>query len=593
MTGKAMLPEMKMGLTPVNGNTGWLLGNIEQYGTGNKDKDRIPAVLVRDGDKMFRAVTELKNKDGSTRSGEEVPDAYAAKVMAGEDYAGAIERNGKMYSLASKSIKDDSGKVIGALTARIGAEESMSALKKELKALKIGDTGYVYIIALPQGDNKEIKVVMHPNPKLEGKTVSEIEDNAAKDIFTKLAGQKTGEMLYDWLDSEGQSKQKLIVFKENQDLHWVVAAGSFVDEFTKTSTDIRNKSVVGGLVILIVLVATAYLVITFQLAPIRGIVSAISDFGKGDLTVRVSGKQNSDNEIDVIANSSAEMFGNIGSLVSAIKESSTQLKSATDGSARASKQVHQAAEDQAAQTESITAATEQLSVSISSVAEQAGLVRDLATRTVSEVNEGKVVVLNAIKQMRAIGEQISETNVEVRALGSKSSEIGMAVSSIKEIAEQTNLLALNAAIEAARAGEQGRGFAVVADEVRKLAEQSSKAASNIGNILNSVTSGVTNVQESIKEAVAGADAGAKASVQAEAALEKVSVVAEQILQAASEVDNSTREQSATAQNIARSIERMAQSTEETSAAAQTSSNTAGDLASIANKLDNEVSRFKI
>lgn len=601
MTGQKELPEMKMGLTPVNANTVWLDGNIDQHSPKiiEKDKegkekevpDREPAILIRDGDKMYRGVTKLKNKDGSTRSGEEVTDAYAKKVMAGEDYAGSLERGGKMYSLASKPLRDEAGKVFGALTARVSAEASIAQLKEQLAKHVIGKTGYVYIIQLPSGDNKDIKIIMHP--KLAGKTVSDLNDDRAKAVFAEMETKRNGNMVYDWPDADGKLRQKLVVFKEIPEINWVVAAGSYVDEFTESSTKLSGMLIVMLSIFGFVLLGAIYLVVNATLKPIGGIQGAIERFGTGDLTARIKSMPGSKNELDAIGTSFSSAVGNVSTLAQAIKSTSTRLQGATDASARASEQVHQAATEQSAQTEAITASTEELTVSIRGVAEQAGIVRNLATSTVNEVESGKLVIQHTINQMRSLEKQVADTEHEVKELGAKSFEIGQAVSTIKEIADQTNLLALNAAIEAARAGEQGRGFAVVADEVRKLAEESAKAASNIGQILTSVTSGVGNVQQAIGHAVAGADAGAKASSQAETALEKISTVAHQILLAASEVDTSTREQTATAESIARSIERMAQSTEETSAAANASNQTAQELASIAAQLDQKVSAFRL
>lgn len=588
MTGDRELPELMLGTTQANGNLAWLKANKEAF------PGRDPAVLIRDGDRMYRGVSLLKQETDPTkyRIGDLVHAPYADVVMQGKEHAETIEREGKMYSLGAKPIFDDSGKnVIGVLTSRVSAEDSMKNLKESLSKLVVGKTGYVYIVQLPNGDSKDLKIVMHPT--LAGKTVSDLKDERAKKVFEQILEKRNGTLTYDWPDAEKNMRQKLVVFKEIPDLHWVVVAGSYVDEFTEASVFLRNFTIAALTLFGFSLITAIYFVVNRIQKPIVAIRENIGRVGKGDLTIQVDSIPGSKNEIDAINGSLAEAKGNMTNLATSIKATARSLQNATDMSARSSEQVRQAAIEQAEQSSAISASTEELSVSIDNTTAQAGIVLNLANETVSVVEDGKRVVENAISQMNSIGFQVGSAAVEIKALEAKSSEITATVSTIKEIAEQTNLLALNAAIEAARAGEMGRGFAVVADEVRKLAEQSSKAATAIGKTITSVVDGVSKVHDAIEFAVTGADAGAMASTQAEAALEQIHGVAKRISEAASEVNLMTREQSTAAQSIATSIERMAQSTEETTAAANSSSKTAQELAEMAVQLDREVSVFKL
>lgn len=588
MTGDRELPELMLGTTQANGNLAWLKANKEAF------PGRDPAVLIRDGDRMYRGVSLLKQETDPTkyRIGDLVHAPYADVVMQGKEHAETIEREGKMYSLGAKPIFDDSGKnVIGVLTSRVSAEDSMKNLKESLSKLVVGKTGYVYIVQLPNGDSKDLKIVMHPT--LAGKTVSDLKDERAKKVFEQILEKRNGTLTYDWPDAEKNMRQKIVVFKEIPDLHWVVVAGSYVDEFTEASVFLRNFTIAALTLFGFSLIAAIYFVVNRIQKPIVAIQENIGRVGKGDLTIQVDSIPGSKNEIDAINGSLAEAKGNMTNLATSIKATARSLQNATDMSARSSEQVRQAAIEQAEQSSAISASTEELSVSIDNTTAQAGIVLNLANETVAVVEDGKKVVENAISQMNSIGFQVGSAAVEIKALEAKSSEITSTVSTIKEIAEQTNLLALNAAIEAARAGEMGRGFAVVADEVRKLAEQSSKAATAIGKTITSVVDGVSKVHDAIEFAVTGADAGAKASTQAEAALEQIHGVAKRISEAASEVNLMTREQSTAAQSIATSIERMAQSTEETTAAANSSSKTAQELAEMAVQLDREVSVFKL
>ncbi len=588
-TGASTIPEMKVGNTTINANLAWLDANIAaRYPDPTKAPD--PAILIRDGDSMARGVTKLKNADGSTRSGETVKETYAQMALKGEAASETLERKGKMMSIAALPLKNQAGEVIGALTSRVDVEASMAKLKEGLASLKIGETGYVYIVALPAGDQKEMRIVSHP--KLSG-NISDLPDPKAKEVFNKILEKRSGDLLYDWPDAKGEYRQKLVVFKEIPALHWVVIGGTFVDEFTAAATAQRNRVI--GEMVLLMLVCASVLGYSIRKAiqQIRLIQNWIGRVGSGDLTVEILTNTGSRNEVDAIAVSLAGAKDGMANMVNSIKSTSNSLQHATDMSAKSSDLVRRASIDQAEQTASISAATEELSVSIDNTTAQAGIVLNLATETVSVVESGKQVVGNAISQMRTIEHQVADAEIEIKALEARSSDIVKAVTTIKEIADQTNLLALNAAIEAARAGDMGRGFAVVADEVRKLAEQSAKAASTIGQTISSVVESVTKVHDTILCAVSGADAGAKASAQAEVALEQIHAVAKRITEAATEVDLMAREQSASAQSIASSIERMAQTTEETTAAAQSSTDTSLELAAMATQLDKQVSAFSL
>jgi methyl-accepting chemotaxis protein len=219
--------------------------------------------------------------------------------------------------------------------------------------------------------------------------------------------------------------------------------------------------------------------------------------------------------------------------------------------------------EQSSATASMSAATEQLSVSIDQVAQNAGSALTLTRETVAAVEQGGRAVNETIAAMEETSHLVSQAEEKVRKLGTQSEQIQTIVSSIKGIAEQTNLLALNASIEAARAGESGRGFAVVADEVRKLAEKSTYSAAEIGAILTSVQEQVGEVSAEILSASDKAQDSMTQSREVEQALKQIESRSAQVVHAVEDIANAAKEQTSAGYDIARKVETVAASSEHT------------------------------
>jgi methyl-accepting chemotaxis protein len=240
--------------------------------------------------------------------------------------------------------------------------------------------------------------------------------------------------------------------------------------------------------------------------------------------------------------------------------------------------------EQSSATASMSAATEQLSISIDQVAQNAGSALTLTRETVAAVEQGGRAVNETIAAMEETSHLVSQAEEKVRKLGTQSEQIQTIVSSIKGIAEQTNLLALNASIEAARAGESGRGFAVVADEVRKLAEKSTHSAAEIGAILTSVQEQVGEVSAEILSASDKAQDSMTQSREVEQALKQIESRSAQVVHAVEDIANAAKEQTSAGYDIARKVETVAASSEHTN-------QLIGDVDKLVNDLNQNVSKL--
>ena len=202
------------------------------------------------------------------------------------------------------------------------------------------------------------------------------------------------------------------------------------------------------------------------------------------------------------------------------------------------------------------------------------------------------MVQGAAAEMSKIADSVNQSSHFIERLGEHSNQISAIVNVIKEIADQTNLLALNAAIEAARAGEQGRGFAVVADEVRKLAERTARSTEEITAMIGSIQDGTQHAVASMQEGSARVIEGVAMANRAGESMSQISSGANQVISAVSDISSALREQSTASNQVAQNVERIARMTEENSVAANEIAEEAQQLESLAGALENAVSRFK-
>jgi methyl-accepting chemotaxis protein len=280
-------------------------------------------------------------------------------------------------------------------------------------------------------------------------------------------------------------------------------------------------------------------------------------------------------------------------LLRVVQQTAEQLgQAATDVSSSAA-QVSEGSIEQSSAASSMAAAIEEMTVGIDQIAEHAQTAHEVSTESGVLSEEGGRIVDGTVAEMQKIADTVNQSATIIEELGRHSASISAIVNVIKEIADQTNLLALNAAIEAARAGEQGRGFAVVADEVRKLAERTTSSTQEISSMIGVIQKGTAGAVASMQAGVARVAEGVDLSRRAGASISRIKDGASRVRGDVSDISNSLREQSAASNEIARSVERIAQMSESNSAAVQGTARTARELERLATELQSEVKRFRV
>ena len=290
--------------------------------------------------------------------------------------------------------------------------------------------------------------------------------------------------------------------------------------------------------------------------------------------------------------SMGNMVDSIRRMVTEISQSSTRLTQGAEHISSASREVAIASQHQSDATSSMAAAIEEMTVSINHISESANDTQatSLSSVTLSEDGFGRIQV--ASHEINEIASTVSNASGRIRKFEERANQISSIAGVIKDIAGQTNLLALNAAIEAARAGEQGRGFAVVADEVRKLAERTASATVEIEQMISGIQSDTVQVVGVMDAALPQVTAGVKAAEGAAESLRQIKDGAQSTLVSIRDVADATKEQSIASNSIAQKVEEIATMVDETTAAMQSNAETAADMEKIASELNRLVSRFR-
>jgi len=318
---------------------------------------------------------------------------------------------------------------------------------------------------------------------------------------------------------------------------------------------------------------------------------AVEAIASGDLTRPVP-QAGSDEIGEMLAKLSA-MQSNLRDLISAVRGDVDNLNHAARELSAFSSSSARASESQSEAASSMAASVEQLSVSIDQVEEHAREARGATLTSGSQSEEGGRIIHEAASEMGRIAEAVNATAGTIRQLEGFSGQISSIVNVIKDIADQTNLLALNAAIEAARAGEQGRGFAVVADEVRKLAERTAKSTQEITGMIGKIQQGTQRAAQEMESGVQRVNEGVNLAHRAGDSVTGIRASAEQVTQAVDDINLALKEQAVAAREIAQKVERIAQGAEENSATVNQTAASAEQLRVLAGGLQQLAGRFRV
>jgi len=414
---------------------------------------------------------------------------------------------------------------------------------------------------------------------------------------------RTGEKVFYYEHKNGQRLLTQLTPVENKSeceachgnehkLRCVLRISTPLDEIdNKIAMNRWYMIIISSVMTLIVLTVIWRVIKKSATAPITGLVSLMGGIAQGDLTQKID--VTSEDEIGELSENANKMVEDINNALSQVLATTKMVASSANELSKDSAQIVGGAKSQSDKSTNVATAMEEMSATVTEIAKNSGEAANASKEARDMAVKGGDVVKKTLDGMGRIASSVERSANTIKVLEKSSAQIGEIVKVIDDIADQTNLLALNAAIEAARAGEQGRGFAVVADEVRKLAEKTSKATKEIADMIKGIQVDTKNAVSAMDEGTKEGKAGVSLAIEAGAALDKIVETVKRVSDMIAQIATAAEEQSATTEEITRNIGSIAEVSKDTMTKAEASSSVTEEMKKLAEELESLVNRFKL
>ncbi|MBF0316594.1 MAG: methyl-accepting chemotaxis protein [Nitrospirae bacterium] len=470
-------------------------------------------------------------------------------------------------------------------------EEAQNRAKERIRNIRYMEKEYFWI------NDMQPKMIMHPiKPELDGKDLSDNKDPNGKRLFVEFVNvtkkDGAGYVSYMW-SKPGASRPvpKLSYVRLFKPWGWIIGTGVYIDDIDTQMTRLKIKIFIVTLVCFGFIIVLSLFVSHLNTRPIIRGMETMRLVSQGNLDIEI--EVDSTDEIGHLLLAIREMVERLREMITTIKTSADSIAAASEELSANSKQMSGGISEQATRATQIATASTEMSQTAADIAQNTSFISESVTTTAAVASEGASIVHQSVDMVRAIAGTVQESSRFVTSLGDRSMKIGDIISVINDIADQTNLLALNAAIEAARAGEQGRGFAVVADEVRKLAERTSKATAEISAMIGSIQDEVTATVNSMNDVTEKVQTGVAHVTKAGDSLSDIVKNVDNLQGLVQNIATATEEMSSVSDTIQKDIEAVANISNETSAGSDQIAQSAADLALLSVDLQRIIDQFKV
>ena len=371
----------------------------------------------------------------------------------------------------------------------------------------------------------------------------------------------------------------------------VEGAKTEFDLIQKVTRIIRIAAIISIILGLTLSIAIGLLIIRSVSCGVKELGATATKLANGELTARVNWE--SSDELGDLAKSFNKMASEFSALISQVRTSANQVTTAANRQSTIAEQVSENSGNQTTQAKVAASAIDKLNLAVMDIANKTVEVVTSATDASTMAAEGQQIVNKAVAGIQKVATTVNVSVNLMTSLGQRSDQIGQIINVIKDIADQTNLLALNAAIEAARAGEQGRGFAVVADEVRKLAERTSTATAEIAQMISAIQTETGGAVTTMERSSTEVSEGVTLATQAGQSLLKINTSIKQVVEMIEQISSATRSQSETTNEITKRVDHIAEMAEQNTSSINETTHASHELQTLSIHLQQVVSRFKL
>ncbi len=441
-------------------------------------------------------------------------------------------------------------------------------------------------------------MIMHPvKPTLNGKDIGGVRDPDGTPVFIDMVNtvkaKDHGFVSYKWAKPGFDDPVDKVGFvKGFTPWQWIIGSGTYLDDVDVIFASQSKIVIIEGIVISIIIILISYIIGKSIISPTMEAANLMQDIaqGEGDLTQSLDDRGN--DEISQLSGYFNEFTSKMRQSLQDVLSNSTQVLTHSEAVADASQSAQSLTQSQHDITVQVATAMEQMTSQIKEVSDNANSAEQAANDASINTTSGKDIIFSTITQMKTLSGNIDSVSQVVSSLAKESDNIGSVLDVIRGIAEQTNLLALNAAIEAARAGEQGRGFAVVADEVRTLANRTEQSTNEIQQMIQKLQSGA---QEAVSAVKISQDISSKTVAQtgkADDSLTEIDRLMEVIADMNTQIARATEQQSHAADEVNLRINDLAGMTDESLSTTERLTGTSQQLKTSSNSMSEVVSRFK-